>query len=451
MVKIMDFDLHPSAIANFNEKAETLCGKLVIIASSVFPKKSSFHPEFLVASEITEKDIIGDVKFSVPNVEGEEVGLGYLHKGKKIGLFHEGYLDLLKLSQNMQRTTALNSFVSVSFIKNNIIEWIKYKYLNETQSSMVDYIIDKCRKEVNEYEIWIPIPGISVQSDFKIGNMILKSISKDIIDLWLANSNNKNELTYINNERKELQGHAATTIKLNAEPERAMEIAVTESEKAISILRIFSPANLSPHIMSFCTLAGYSNLEKRKYFLFNNGKLFMVRNDFVDIERYHSMVISDKTVSMFKDMGLQTLSDILCQESRNDFQDQVLTSLFLYSRSSIAKEISDKLVYILVSLESILLNDASEPITQNVGDRMAYLIASPKRRQEVVQNVKEIYKLRSSYIHHGKNISYEDGERVKKFMLNSWQVNQFLIHNINKFENKIKFIEYIDGIKYGVI
>ena len=59
---------------------------------------------------------------------------------------------------------------------------------------MVDYIGNICRKEVDDYEIWIPIPGISVQSEFKIGKIILKPISTGTIDGWFEKFDEKIKL-----------------------------------------------------------------------------------------------------------------------------------------------------------------------------------------------------------------------------------------------------------------
>lgn len=446
----MDFDLNIGAITNFNEKGEMLFKELVIRPALKNPKKSTFNPEIHVSSEITEKDLIGDIKKSAHDREGNEVGLAYLHKGIEIGLFNKGYIDLIKLCQTMQNVKALHSTVSVSFLKDNIFEWLKSRYLDDTSVSMVDYIINICRKEVEDYEIWIPIPGISIQSDFRIGKIILKPISKETIDQWFADWNEKTKMEHIDIERKELQGYVAATMQLHAEPERAAEVAISEAEKAISILRIFTPENLSPNMLSYCSLSGNRTLEKRKYFLVKNEKILKIINGFADNNHYDLMAFSDETLSMINKMGINILSDILSMDERSEFQDQVLGSLFLYSRNSLAKEVTDKLVYILVALESVLLRDSSEPITQNIGDRIAYLISAPEKRKDVVQNVKYIYKLRSDYIHHGENISYDDYEMIKIFMRNCWHVTQFLIHNIYKFKTKKEFMDYIDKIKYGV-
>ena len=115
-------DLHNDAVTNFNERGEMLLKELVVRSASQHEEKSTFNPGIYVASEITEEKIIGDIRGSVPDAEGNEVGLVYLHKGIEIGLFGEGYIKLIKLAQNMHNVKAFHSIVGVVFLKNNIFE-----------------------------------------------------------------------------------------------------------------------------------------------------------------------------------------------------------------------------------------------------------------------------------------------------------------------------------------
>src|SRR5438874_349915 len=57
-------------------------------------------------------------------------------------------------------------------------------------------------------------------------------------------------------------------------------------------------------------------------------------------------------------------------------------------------EVADKLVFVLVSLESMLLKDSNEPITKNIGERMAFLIGqSMDERKAIIQNVDVAYRI----------------------------------------------------------
>lgn len=126
----MEFKLHPQAVKSFNEKAEELYNKLNYspICSSQKEQKS-FRPGFFISSNLTEKDIVGDPKISTTDWTGNEIAIFFHHEGKKIGICGENYKNLLKLSENMQRVPQLSQFVSVSFLKNSIFNWMKDRYI----------------------------------------------------------------------------------------------------------------------------------------------------------------------------------------------------------------------------------------------------------------------------------------------------------------------------------
>jgi len=182
----MKLTLHPDAMKNFNEKAESLLSKLIIINfKSISSKVHSFEPDHVISSTITEKEIIGDIIISSTDLAGNENGRFFAQNKSKIGLAKDSYQDLLRLSENMQRTSELSPFVSVLFPKNEIFNWMKDKYLGRTYLSMTDFVLNRCDQELKFLEIWIPIAETSLQSDLKIGNIVLKTITKEVLDRWI--------------------------------------------------------------------------------------------------------------------------------------------------------------------------------------------------------------------------------------------------------------------------
>ena len=447
----MKLNLHPNAAISFNCKAEALLDKFVIInKNTILAKKHTFEPDHFISSTITEKEIIGDIIVSSTDLVGNEIGRFFDHEGNRIGLSGENYHNLLKLSENMQRTKQLSPFVSVSFLKDTIFNWMKDKYLSATYVSMTDFVINKCEQELTDLEIWIPIAETFIQSDLQIGKVILKTISKEVLDKWMDHwgeeTDKKEEMKkgFMIRYQKKLQGHPAATIKLIAEPNRAFEIAVEESEKALSILRIFGfPVVVHPGLNSYTTLLGKEHLDGYTYFLVNNEKLLLITEGLTDKSGI-ALALSSDFISMIKPRGLDVLSEILAEGPKTKFQEQVLDSLFIYSRSPLAKDVADKLIYILVAMESILLKDENEPIQQNISKRMAYLIGNTvEQRKDIIANIIKIYKLRSSFIHHGQRI--EDMETLLIFMKNAWIFFHILIKKINKFKDKQDLIDKIEN------
>jgi hypothetical protein len=102
--------------------------------------------------------------------------------------------------------------------------------------------------------------------------------------------------------------------------------------------------------------------------------------------------------------------------------------------------------FVLVSLESILLKDPNEPISKNIGERIAFLIGnSVEERRAVVQNVDAAYRIRSKFIHHGE--SAEESDVVEQFCAYAWQCFHALLHQVDTFLTKAALIEALENRK----
>lgn len=129
-----------------------------------------------------------------------------------------------------------------------------------------------------------------------------------------------------------------------------------------------------------------------------------------------------------------------------DFRRQLYDALLLYSRNSTAPETSDKLVFVLVSLESMLLRDSTEPITKNIGERVAFLIGtSIEERKRVIQNVDDAYGIRSKFISHGNSV--EDSELIEQFFAHAWQCFYAMLGHIGSVDTKAALIEALERCK----
>ena len=57
---------------------------------------------------------------------------------------------------------------------------------------------------------------------------------------------------------------------------------------------------------------------------------------------------------------------------------------------------------IIGALEMILLRNDTEPIQQNIGERMAFVVGrNVNERKAIINNFRRIYSVRSKFLHHG--------------------------------------------------
>jgi len=187
--------------------------------------------------------------------------------------------------------------------------------------------------------------------------------------------------------KKILQGWSASVIRVTAEQIAAQERAMYETERALAILRFFSPASVNPHVNSYISVLGRENIEVTTSIIFKND-LFLsyVQNSVDDSQR--PWLLTDQFVAQLrKTIFFDTLSVLLRSKSLSKFQDAILDSVTLYSEATRAKEFSSKLIYILSALESIFLKNENEPIQQNLAERIAILVGRDLDEKKILSTI----------------------------------------------------------------
>jgi len=142
-------------------------------------------------------------------------------------------------------------------------------------------------------------------------------------------------------------------------------------------------------------------------------------------------------------------NEIFLNKYKNEFNKKVYEALKIYSKHTLKNNPFDKLLYILTALESILLRNNTEPILQNLADRIAFSIEkSSNGRQDIARTIRKVYSIRSNYIHHGVQ-TIEEREEIDKLLDITWRMFIFLAQNINHFKTKEDFIKALEKIKYS--
>jgi hypothetical protein len=193
-------------------------------------------------------------------------------------------------------------------------------------------------------------------------------------------------------------------------------------------------------------LLGRENVEGIKQLEVEDGRILSKQSQPVG-KPVLNLHLSDEDVSKNKSsFGFDNVSELLRLESRSKFQETILNALLLYSRSTREKDLAGRLVYMLVALESVLLKNDSEPVGQNVGERMAFVRAKTvEKRRAVIRNLKDAYTLRSKFIHHGHTI--DELETVRSFMLDVWIFFLELVKASHSFATKEEFIDHLEAKK----
>lgn len=234
---------------------------------------TSSNPNLHTSFHFNETNIIGEIKYGWTDSSGKKAARAFVKEEGLVGLFDDDYKNLIRVAEGFQKSINPKGAVSIELLEELLFDWIQLKSRNETDLNMSEFVLSECEKQIKEYDVWIPISLLYIQSPFILGKITFKAITKSMVDDWenrtLSKVKEQKEIDsikiYFERIRKEIQGFATATIRVEAEPIRAYEIAFEETERSMSALRFFSPANFSPTKICYCASWGKQHQDSRRY------------------------------------------------------------------------------------------------------------------------------------------------------------------------------------------
>ena len=452
----MLIDIHPSAISNFNDKAEELTG-LIEEFQEGKAKKGSFPSDIHIAASITAKDIIGDIEMVDTDHRGKIISRFFLFNGKKFGLNKDNYGKLIDVAERLQSKAEIRNKLSRTFVEKTLFSWVTKKYQKEDVHNLfIDYLEDNAQSVVKKITSWIPIANLEVQCAFPVSNSEIRPLSKALIDKWesrskvgqLSNEDKEYNAKKFERIRKSNQGLASIVTTIEAEPDYVSDFSLEEAQKITAILGIFSEATLLPNIKCVSNIKGSEHIEKSTIFFENDENGLTMSSGVIDSFSVKHWILGQEEISEIRRNGLDKISALLASKSLTEFEKSVLNSIFLYSKSAFTADPVEKVVYMLSSLESILLKNENEPIQQNLAERIAVFTAKKlDDRKSIIKIVKSVYGVRSKYLHHGHSSS--ELKLITDFMVHVWVFFMHLLKNVDRFKTRLDFVSVIDDLKLG--
>lgn len=368
----MKIQLHEKAVKYFNEKsAEFLCElKPDTTKRRERVKVESSASHCFISDHLTDKDIINITSLGyVDNLSGKQVARFFLVDKTPIGLNQDSYSAFLKFAEDFHHRKEINTLLSLEFIIESIFDWFenKYKGLIPKDKELVEYIAEKSEKEIKKYKISIPISFIAIEKPFVIGKINFEYFETGFYDKFINTLKSKaqeskefdenNFSIFEKDFRKKYQGAVFASISLEAEQQRCIEIAMSEAEKALMALRFFSPSTFLPQIPCYFGIMGQTEIPKNHVFIFEN-EIPTVKEG-MEEKRMYSWPISVIEFSEIYKAGLGIASKLISQKDTTAFENSVLNSMSLFGRALTSRNFQDKIVYSLVSIETLLLQKSN--------------------------------------------------------------------------------------------
>lgn len=437
----MPITFHPEAAKRFDDLGNEVRGFVCEVDEPNRPQKD-YH--LYPAAKLGPQDIKEVLSFfnSVQDDRGNEVGRTWKDQDRWFGLLGTGYQQMRDLAARLEKTSDLHGRVGTDFLLSKIVTWLR----DSKSGSLTEYLVTCCQEVIKDQEIWIPLFRVYCASQFSIGAVTFRSISEQIMTAFFdpqgRRPSTEAERQHRDKLRSKLQGTLAACVKVTAEAKMAQQIARSVAGDSIALLRFLSPANLTPGSRSYCLPLGREEVEIGTELLVSNDRIQTISQVSLECGPIGSDL--DEAVSYHA----KTLAHLhaLASDRKTEFRQQLYDALLLYSRNSVTSDVAEKLVFVLVAIESMLLKDANEPIAKNIGERMAFLIGDTlDARKAIVKSVDQAYGLRSAFIHHGYSI--DDVEIVGRFLVHAWETFRSLLYRIDRTASKMSLIQELEERK----
>jgi hypothetical protein len=453
----MNFQLPAETARSIDEQAVTFIDALATEPEKANDPKGTFRPNYLTSGVSTGSlDLPTSSIQPICGSDDYEVARFFPVGKSVIGLSGSSYDSFIKLCRELYDAAQLKSTVSETFVVDRCFEWLRRRHLKRTSLGLTNFVFEECARHVTALEVWLPLVGLEVETGLGLGKVVLKAIRQPDWRRWVSEWQSmqatkvlKLRQFLIDVETDCLTVAAYRTI---AEPIRAVEMALEKTEEALDVLRFFAPSNHYPSTPTFCSVAGSEPVRRPKHLILQHGSLVSAGITLNTLRARHPWRIDETLLSQMRDAGFDTLASLLEKPAgdKTELQKDFVKALAIYSKSCIAQNLTDKLLYAVLTLESVLVKDQSESLQKHIGERMAFMTGRTlEERIAIIDNYKEAYALRSLAVHHGRQVEKKDLEVLEQFIPSAWFTLKWIITRLDQFNTKQEMIEHVDDIKFS--
>jgi hypothetical protein len=158
--------------------------------------------------------------------------------------------------------------------------------------------------------------------------------------------------------------------------------------------------------------------------------------------------ITEEIMHKIERLHLDKLNKILMKPEarRRTFEKNILTSIDFYGTGMNEYSYRNRFVNFIISLETLLLveREAREALAK----RTARILGpNPEARQRVEKRINNLYKIRSKFVHEGKDkVTLED---IRSLSGTAFEIIVKLINYSSKFNDKHRLREEVNKSKYN--
>jgi Apea-like HEPN len=442
--------LHPEAEKAYNAKAaDVLNGVHSMPPRPMAGSSSHENSDVPIARHLGEGDIkLDSYREYRQDRSGIKVACYFYVDGRGlVGVADTSHATVVNLARRIAGDKAHRSTLSEEFVYNSIIKWLQTQIVSPSDTALVDHVEIEATAAVRTREIWVPFPVATIPQPLQIGSVLFRRITKPMMDEYaqkLKAYDTPRGAAVFDRLRTRLQSTTAACVTIEAEPIKAKQFAMAQTDEAIAMFRLACPILLdvyqwAPIDPAFVDATGGTTL------LEIQNKSIAGLHTALPTTMYMHWVLSDVDCKHYMRLIWRFAHNLLVNK-RNSFQDLLLEALIHFSKSVLKSDTSERLMYVITALEALFVRK-NEPIVQNLSERLANMQRpNLEERLKTVETVTAVYDLRSEFVH--RAVAVADMTLLADFFVQAWAAMFFVLNNYDKWSTKAHFLQFIDSFKF---
>ena len=320
------------------------------------------------------------------------------------GFDERGFLEIYKIVSNILKDNAFQSAVSDGFLADLIFDWVIDKSIRKKDvRPLSEHLLQYCIQEIQSFNIYVPILYLEADFPFEIGKVIFSYINDNYINSLatkIEESLRSNYIKTLNNYKGQIFGICC----IEAEKEKASEIAVQRITNAIDTLRLMSPTVQIPQ------LPCYFDLDLRNIHQISSYIIVQPLSNLSGIavstnSKPKPFIIEKLSWEVINREGLKLIHDFLIKTSfkKTELEALILNAIGNFSKAIATLDLHERNIFLFTVLESLLLSSEEVPIIESIVKYLPKLITTDfEERKLIITTTKEMYGVRSAMVHHAK-------------------------------------------------
>ena len=386
-----------------------------------------------------------------PDNFGQTIQLFVSYGDCSFGISKDDFNKVKDIRQLFNELKKFQGKSSTNFLEENIVKWaVKLNREGRYENSLFEFVEKSLDIAIKDCRFSFPIYNIDIEVPFKIGDVEITYFTKSELDAHFSEFNKKKkQLTKEEfNEfyRDFHQGQVVARVLVNAESERAEEIAKYKAGLAVDVLKCFGYTMINPTKETKFDIDFKLNFHFTRSFLIEVPDIETPQFSLSYSANIDRFTFEEKMYLYLKDYTLKSISDFLISKKNDELHNLIKQSIGFLGSALSTKDMHFRIIQLFTIIESLILEDVNDKsIGKKTKNRIAKLFTDDeKSRQKIKELIDEFYYVRNKMIHKALRLEI-DIQNLSKFQILVFETLLKYIAYTEKYTSKNEIINEINA------